>query len=109
MKWIDPEDELPPQGKKILYFSNGDIYVVQRFDNMWVPIPFHDSKYAFHEAPELWCDIQPPKGFTGKLRFMNEETDRLLDLDDFQMFYPDEYDELIEHTKKLWIYKEENE
>ena len=68
MNWFRPEDKLPPQGKKILYFDHGDICVVQRFGKYWLPIPFADSKYKFTVAPKLWADIEVPIGFTGRMK-----------------------------------------
>lgn len=89
MKWIKPADELPPQGKKILYFSRGDIYVVQRFGKYWFPIPFSDSKFIFNTAPELWADIIPPGNCTGKMKFILG--DEVFDLDELEMAHNEHY------------------
>ena len=99
-----PKDKLPPQGKKILYFKNGDIYVVQRFAEMWLPIPFYDSKYAFHDEPDLWCDIEPPENYTGKIFVKSAKTEdrHLMTIDEFQMYCPSEYEKLINSQKELW-------
>jgi hypothetical protein len=107
MEWIDPKDELPPQGKKILYFKKGDIHVVQRFGDLWLPIPFYDSQYAFHDAPDLWTDIIPPEGYTGKVFFMvPEDTARMFDADEYEMFYPEQYKELVESQREMWLKNE---
>ena len=103
MKWISPKDQLPPQGKKILYFKKGDIHVVQRFKDLWLPVPFYDSEFAFHDEPELWCDITPPNGLVGKLLFLPEDNKRLLDLDEIQLFYADLYEYFIEEQRKIWV------
>lgn len=102
MEWKKPSDELPPQGKKILYFKKGDIYVVQRFGDLWLPIPFYDSEFSFHDEPELWCDIIPPKGLTGKLHFAVGGS-RMVDTDEFEMFYPESYKELMQDQRTLWM------
>jgi len=102
MKWIDPKDELPPQGKKILYFKEGDIYVVQRFDDLWVPIPFVDSEYTFYDAPHLWADIIPPIGFTGKMHIITKNMKNPVDIDELQMFDPETYDDFIEYIRNYW-------
>jgi hypothetical protein len=103
MEWIDPKNKLPPQGKKILYFKYGDIYVVQRFADLWVPVPFHDSEYAFHDEPELWCDITPPHGLTGKIHLWPEESKRMLDVDEIEAFYPDLYQDFIDAQRQVWV------
>ncbi len=108
MKWISPKDELPPQGKKILYLKNGDVYVVQRFKDLWLPIPFYDSEYNFHDEPELWTDIELPNGLTGKI-FVHDDTGRVMDVDEFEMFYPDDYEELVEEQRELWAKDEVGE
>lgn len=102
MQWIKPSDELPPQGKKILYFKKGDIYVVQRYGSLWIPIPFHDSKFAFHDEPELWCNIVPPKGFSGQV-YLIPKGYRKMDVDELEMFLPEVYNELIERKKEIWV------
>jgi hypothetical protein len=104
MKWIRPTDQLPPQGKKILYFKNGDIYVVQRFAELWLPIPFYDSVFAFYDEPELWCDIEPPENYTGKV-FVKSPKDKdgnLMTIDELEIRYPKEYKKLIEIKKDFW-------
>jgi hypothetical protein len=101
MKWISPKDELPPQGKKILYLKNGDVYVVQRFKELWLPVPFYDSEFTFHEEPELWADIELPNGLTGKMKFQLH-SGKMMEVDDYEMFYPDDYEELVEEQRKLW-------
>lgn len=100
MDWKKPEDELPLQGKKILYFSNGDIYVVQRFGPYWWPIPFVDSKYKFNEPPQLWADIYPPGNLTGKMYLQID--DELHDIDSLEKYHPDIYQELIFKQKAWW-------
>ena len=107
MKWINPKKQLPQQGKKILYFKNGDIYVVQRYADLWVPIPFYDSEFAFHEQPQLWCDIRPPNGLTGKVHVWPEDSKRMLDLDELESFYPDLYQDFIDAQRSVWV-KNEN-
>jgi len=100
IKWIDPKLRLPPQGKKILYFDKGDIYIVQRYDDMWVPIPFVDSKFAFTGPPQLWAEFNFPEGFFGKTKIFKEE--EFIDFDTFQIKYPDEYEEFIYATRLVW-------
>jgi hypothetical protein len=98
MDWINPNDQLPPQGKKIIGFYAGDIYVVQRFGPYWVPIPFRDSQFRFSEAPELWADIEPPGNYTGKLHVF--VTGEKYDIDAFEKYFPVKYQELIEGIRE---------
>lgn len=107
MDWIKPETQLPPQGKKILYFSKGDIYVVQRYGKYWVPIPFSDSKYRFTEAPELWADIEPPSGYFGKL-FVYIDGQKM-DVDDFETYHPSKHQELVRDIFKSFINEKDGE
>ncbi len=105
MKWIKPKDQLPPQGKKILYFKEGDIYVVQKYGDLWLPIPFYDSQFAFHDAPDLWADIIPPEGFTGKLHFAMGSP-KMIDTDELQEIYPTQYNDYVEALRKMWVKNE---
>lgn len=98
IKWINPDSYLPPQGKKILYFSKGDVYVVQRFGKYWLPIPFTDSKFSFHESPELWAEFNFPKDFTGKLRMQIEG--KIWNMDQVEEYYPEKYKDFIEMFEK---------
>lgn len=102
IKWIDPKLRLPPQGKKILYFDKGDVYVVQRFGDYWVPIPFVDSEYAFHNAPELWAEFNFPPGYAGFCLFSFDEGKTLMTLDEAQKSNPDFYEDFMEYTKEAW-------
>lgn len=103
MDWIDPKKNLPPQGKKVLYLKDGDVYVVQRFGKYWLPIPFFDSEYSLLDEPELWADIQLPQNLTGKIFFMID--DAKYETDSFEKYYPEAYNEFIEATKEVWKIK----
>lgn len=102
MEWINPKIQLPPQGKKILYFKNGDIYVVQRYGDLWLPLPFYDSKFAFHNEPDLWADIIPPVGFTGKVFVMPVDKEPI-SIDDLEKDEPELYHEMVEAQRKMWM------
>jgi hypothetical protein len=99
IKWIDPKLRLPPQGKKILYFDRGDVYIVQRFDNMWLPIPFTEQKYDFTKPPELWSEFDLPGDYIGQM-FLLVEKD-MVTVDEFERKHPEDYLELIEHFRKV--------
>jgi hypothetical protein len=100
IKWIDPKDKLPPQGKKVLYCDHGDICVAQRYGHLWVPIPFVDSQFRFHKAPELWAEFNIPNGFSGKVHLQLGK--RMLSIDEFEQEFPEEYKDLIDKKAKMW-------
>jgi hypothetical protein len=108
MEWIKPKDQPPPQGKKILYFKDGDIYVVQRFADLWLPIPFFDSQYSFTEEPDLWADFTPPDGYTGKLHVQPGEDGIKYDIDQCQKLFPEVYDLLVKVQRSNWTQKTPN-
>lgn len=91
--WKNPKVFIPDQGKKVLCMNKGDFYVAQRMGEYWLSIPFCDSKYAYSSPPDLWCEIDFPEGFTGKLHFGVDG--EMLDLDEFEKRYPDQYMEFL--------------
>ena len=94
MDWISPKKKLPPQGKKILCFDKGDIYVALRFGKYWFPIPFLDARFATHLEPELWADIVPPEGYTGLIRTVVKE--RMYNMDELEINHYDSYKILVD-------------
>lgn len=101
IKWIDPKLRLPPQGKKILYFDKGDVYIVQRFAEMWLPIPFTQPKFDFTKQPELWSDFELPGNYKGYMFISWSDEENLLTVDEFQKKHPEDYQEFIEHWRKF--------
>lgn len=93
MKWYSPLEKVPPQGKKIIWFKEGDCQVVQKFGDYWIPIPFTDSKYAKTDCPDLWADIQMPGEYTGKLHVMFQG--EFCDIDTFEKENPEAYTEFV--------------
>ncbi len=82
--WIDVEDSKPPQGMKILCFHEGDVWVAQRFQECWFPIPFCDAKLASYKAPQKWAYIDLPDGYKGKMRVQCLPNRRLMDMDEME-------------------------
>ncbi len=72
MTWIQTRLRLPPQGKKVLWFNDGDCWVAQRFGKYWFPIPFCDSTLARIDAPVMWQDISLPDRFHGYMQLYIE-------------------------------------
>lgn len=106
MTWISPKEQLPPQGKKILAFYNGDYWVVQRIGPYWAPIPFTESKYCRYDEPDFWKDIKMPHPFKGYLKFSIE--DKFMTLDDVEKNHSFIYKNIIEdfYNKYLKVNKQ---
>lgn len=100
--WIDPNKELPPQGKNILWFDRGDMQLVQRLGKYWFPIPFTQHEFAQINEPELWANIDAPEGFTGKLHVYVKEENRPIDIDELEMMHPDIYNDFINAYFDIW-------
>lgn len=99
MIWIDPDKELPPQGKKVLWFKNGDCHVAQRFGKCWAAIPFTDARLAHFDPPDLWCDIYLPGTYEGFMRVMVDEV--LLTIDEMEKYHPFEYKLFVKQMIKM--------
>jgi hypothetical protein len=101
MEWKKPSEKLPPQGKKILYFLKGNIYVVQRFGKHWMPVPFHDSKFSFYkEKPTYWADIECPENYTGYIQVIVDRESYTLD--ELEKEKPEIYKRFIVDHAKSW-------
>jgi hypothetical protein len=94
-EWIDPKDKLPPQGKKVLSWREGDCCVVQRFGDYWIPIPFTDSKFADTEPPEKWAEIDFPVGFTGMIRVIPIGGSCPIDMDEYEKHDKEQFDKFV--------------
>jgi hypothetical protein len=98
IRWIDPKLRLPPQGKKILYFDHGDIYIVQRFGKYWFPMPFFDSKFSkdiYKTTPQYWAEFDFPENYTGKMKILPDGGNDFLDMDDFSKKHPILFEEFV--------------
>ena len=103
LDWKSPKDELPTQGLFVLCWWDGLVYCCRRMGDYWFPIPFVDSSYAHYNPPEKWAYITFPDGYTGKLRFKDADpkgVDRLLEMDEFELFYPEDFQEFVQMIKK---------
>jgi hypothetical protein len=98
MNWIDPKVQQPTQGKKILWFKEGDCFVVQRIGKYYIPMPFLDSKSFFWHEPDLWADISLPEPYTGLLRIAPDidHCDDRFTLDELEMYLPVIYERVTE-------------
>lgn len=94
MRWLSPDYQLPPQGTKVLCFTDGDVWVAQRFREYWFPIPYCDSKIATSDAPELWRPIDFPPGYKGKMIFTIDGES--YDADGVDIHHPEGYTGFIQ-------------
>lgn len=92
MNWICPKEKLPPQGKKILAFYEGDCVVAQRIGEYWFSIPFIESKYARIDEPTFWADIEMPIGYSGKI--LMEIDGKMMDLDEASKIHNNVFKEI---------------
>ena len=54
--------------------KHGDLYVAMRLKDLYIPMPFADHYFAPDLCkPEIWCEIDFPKGLTGHTRVATEE------------------------------------
>lgn len=93
MLWIKTKNRLPPQGKKVLCFTDGDCHVAQRFGKYWFPIPFTDSKFARIDPPQFWCDIVMPEPYEGRMRILIDKG--LYDIDTLQKKHKAAYRQFV--------------
>ena len=104
--WNDLKDVKPPQGLKVLcLWGKGDYAVMQRFDDLYVPIPFADSSFATGEPPDFWRRIEFKKPNAGYIKFVIE--DEILTLDELQEKYPETYNQFIKHVKEQFKKKKD--
>jgi hypothetical protein len=90
---------IPPQGLKVLCFTDGVAYVAIRFvwrkTSYWLPIPFTDSRFAHYNPPEYWCYIDFPPGFTGYWKFGVDDCEPLT-LEELYEKDPESYNDICE-------------
>lgn len=104
MLWNKPCEKKPEQGKKILCMHKGDFYVAQRFGKYWFSIPFYDSEYSRYFEPDLWCEIDFPEGYHGKIRInVDDET---MDMETLERKHPGLHQEVIDIQLKIFKSKQ---
>ena len=86
----------PHLGKKVLCHHEGDIFVAQRFEEYYVPIPFADHPLAKGLCkPDIWQEIDFPNNLTGYMRVaFSEGASQSLILDEVKKEYPVLYHEM---------------
>ena len=94
-KWISPNDELPSQGKKILWLCDGDVQLAQRYNKFWLPMPFISHRHCNIHPPDLWQDIQLPEPMTGKIFIQVKGYNRMIDVDELEFMEPEVYKDMI--------------
>jgi hypothetical protein len=99
-KWKLSCEELPTQGTKVLCLNAGDVWIAQRFQECWFPIPFLDSNYATYEAPAKWSYIDLPECYSGKMKVRISPKGVLMDMDEFEKNHPKEFIKIKNAMKK---------
>lgn len=100
LHWKTPDQEKPPQGKKILCLHRGDVYVAQRMGDYYFSVPFYDSTFSRYFVPEKWADINLPDGLTG-MNFIKLD-DKLLNFDELEKVNPDIHRCLMLSQKEIF-------
>lgn len=95
MEWHKPKDRMPEQGKKILCFLEGDVYVGIRFGKIWSSYPDIDSMCAIFVVPDLWSEIDLPGRFRGYVLFQPNHKGPHLTLDQLELHDEAAYDEIM--------------
>lgn len=92
MDWQSPKVEQPPQGQKILWLKDGDVYVAQRFGDKY--FTYIRKAAEMLEHPTLWAYFEMPEPYTGQMKVSLDDGD-LMPIDDFEQNHPEEYKEFI--------------
>ena len=92
--WQSPKVTLPPQGVKILWFTNGDVFVAQRFGTKYLCLQPGEAKVL--EAPMLWMKCPVPDPYEGIIHITVEGNDKLMTVDEMEKEFPKEYKELLD-------------
>ena len=100
LQWKTPDQEKPPQGKKILCLHKGDVYVAQRTGDYYFSLPFYDSIFSRYFVPEKWADINLPDGLTGMIYI--ELDGKRLNLDELEEINPDAHRCLMLAQKEIF-------
>ena len=97
--WYRPQEKLPPQGYKVLcQYGGGDYAVMQRFGDLWLPIPFLDSTRARKTAPDYWQHIDFVGENTGYTKvFIGKDINTLMDFDQLEKMDKETYDMIVEY------------
>lgn len=102
--WQSPKVEKPPQGTKVLWFKNGDLFVCQRWGDIYLQIcKAHNDKSPIGVdlgEPLLWKLVKLPDPYTGKITVSVGGSKELFDLDELERLHPESYNELLAAIKK---------
>jgi hypothetical protein len=99
--WQSPKVQLPPQGTKLLWFKNGDVFVAQRMGNKYVA--FIPGVAKLLSEPLLWKSIELPAPYTGVMLISCEGENELMPLDELEIRHPESYREFIDMVgEKVW-------
>jgi hypothetical protein len=92
--WQSPKVERPPQGVKVLWFDDGNIFVVQRYGDKYLAIIPNYAKLL--PEPKLWAHIEFPPGYEGITYLTPKGSDQRLTFDEFERDYPEDHKKFME-------------
>jgi len=105
-KWKCCKTNPPELGKKVLCEIEGDIFVAQRYEDYYIPIPFADHPFAKQLChPNYWCEIDFPKQLHGYTKVApssdgNESPaeiyNRSITMDEYKRVAPEDYQKLAD-------------
>lgn len=96
--WHDCVKDPSETGKKVLCEQNGDLYVAQRFEKYYIPLPFADHYFSKDLCfPTQWQEINFPNGLTGILRIYHQNEQRLMSFSEWEQKYPKEFKKYIKN------------
>ena len=90
---------LPPQGKKIICFKKGDLWVARRLNykgkDYWVEIIYGGIGSVLTDEPEYWMNLELPEGCTGYMLLGIDGRDPI-NIDELQLTDPESHQKFVE-------------
>ena len=97
--WQSPKVQLPPQGRKILWFKNGDLFVAYRLGDKYLCVSPKGS--GLLEPPSLWMLAPLPDPYEGLMRVVLKSGGDLITIDELELNSPIEYREFLDYLTFL--------
>jgi hypothetical protein len=94
---------LPPQGKKIICFRKGDLWVCRRLHykgkDYWLEIQYAGGSSMLTDTPDYWMELDLPDGCTGYMLLGINGGDPIT-FDELQRIDPESHEEFVEGMVK---------
>jgi hypothetical protein len=98
MNWQSPSVQQPPQGVKILWFKNGDLFVAQRVGKRYLSL--QPGEAVLLDEPKLWMKAPVPPPYEGIMMVSVENGDKLM-VDEFEEKHPEDYKEFVKSFENM--------